>query len=125
MAAFDVNPVVAVLAHLVRAEPTAVAGAVRVVGHHALGEEALEGLGHPEAPDVLQRPCPETRVEQVKDRVLDAANILADGKPRFCLRAVERPGLWLAGKANEVPGRIDERVERIRLAPRRAATAWT
>src|SRR3954464_2860285 len=53
--------------------------------------------------------------------MLDTADILADRKPALGLGAVERPILGLAGEADEVPGGIDERVERVGLASTAAA----
>ncbi len=48
---------------------------------HALGEEAGEGLGDRDAADAPQRAGEEARIEQVQDRMLDAADILVDGQP--------------------------------------------
>jgi hypothetical protein len=48
------------------------------VRDHALGEEAVERFGNVDPPQPLQRPGPEARVEQVQDRMLDAADILRD-----------------------------------------------
>ena len=63
---------------------------------------------------------PEARIEQVQDRVLDAADILIDRHPVVVLLAVERRRLEpRRGEAVEVPARIDEGVERVGLAPRR------
>ena len=72
---------------------------------------------------MLERARPETRVEQVQDRVLDPADILADGQPLLGDAAVERLLLGLAGEADEVPGRVREGVERVGLAPRIRAAA--
>ena len=65
---------------------------------------------------MLQRARPEPCVEQVQDRVLDAADILVDRQPLLRARPVERFRVRLAGEADEIPRRIDERVERIGLA---------
>src|SRR3546814_13267706 len=67
---------------------------------------------------MLGRARPEARVEQVQDRVLHPADILADGQPLFDGRLVERPVVGLAGEADEIPRRIDEGVERIGLTQR-------
>ena len=53
--------------------------------------------------------------------MLDPADILPDREPLLGLRSVERPILGLAGEADEIPAGIDERVERVGLAPRLAA----
>ena len=53
--------------------------------------------------------------------MLDPANILPDRKPRLGLGAVERRILGLAREADEIPARIDKRVEGVSLTPRLAA----
>ena len=55
--------------------------------------------------------------------MLDAADVLPNRKPLLRFVPIERPVLWLACEADEIPGRIDEGVERIGLAYRLAATA--
>src|SRR5574338_702678 len=101
MAALDMDPVVALLADLVGAEPAAIACLIGLVGHHALREQALERLGHVDLAETLQRAGPEAGVEQVEDRMLDAADILRDRKPCFGLGPVERLVCRLAGEADE------------------------
>ena len=87
---------------------------------HPLVEEPRERLGEPEQPAVGQRLREEARIHQVEDRVLDPADVLVDGEPVVDERAVERclvvPGI---GVAEEVPGRVHERVHRVGLALRR------
>ncbi len=83
----------------------------------------LNGSAMPIRPICSQRPGPEARVEQVQDRMLDPADILRDREPLLGLLTVERPVARLAGEANEIPGGIDEGVERVGLARRCAAAA--
>src|SRR3546814_9022821 len=71
--------------------------------------------------DTLKRARPEARVEQVEDRMFDAADILVDGQPARDHCGVERLVRRGAGEAEEIPARIDEGVERVGLAHRRAA----
>ena len=52
--------------------------------------------------------------------MLDPADILVDRQPAFGRRLVERPVRRLAGEADEIPGGIDEGVERVGLAHRTA-----
>ena len=66
---------------LVRHQPVAVCGAVGLVADHALGEQAGERLVEVEIAAALQRAREEARVEQMQDRVLDAADILVDRQP--------------------------------------------
>ena len=64
----------------------------------------------------------EARVDQVQNRVLDAADVVVDRAPVRDLRGSN--GAWSlsrVGVAVEVPRRIDERVHRVGLAAGRAA----
>ena len=103
-------------ADLVRAEPAAVACAVGLVGHHALREKTPERLRNIEAAEPLEGAGPEARIEQVQDRMLDAADILRDGQPCLRFGAIERLVRWLTCEADEIPAGIDEGVQRVGLA---------
>ena len=89
--------------------------------HHALREQAGERLLHLQLAAVGQRAGPEAGVEQVQDRVLDTADILIHRQPCGDFGGIERPVRRLAGKAQEIPAGIDECIERVGLALRRAA----
>ena len=89
--------------------------------HHALRKQAGKGLGDIDLADALERPRPEPRIQQVENGVLDTADILPHRQPAGDFRRVERRIHRLAGKAQEIPGGIDECVERVGLAPRRMA----
>ncbi len=80
---------------------------------------AAKGSVKPILPIRSKRPCPEARIEQVQDRMFDAANILRHRHPAFGLFAVERLVGGLAGKADEIPARIGKGIERVGFAPRR------
>ena len=103
----------------------AVLGLVGFVGHHALGEERGKRLPRVrrkrQMPRVAHRPHEKPRVEQVQNRVLDAADILIDRQP--VMRRVEVDGrLGLRRReANEIPRRVDERVHRVGFANGRFA----
>ncbi|MCY1221075.1 hypothetical protein D9M72_331190 [compost metagenome] len=84
---------------------------------HALGEETLERLVERDMTGRLHRAGEEARVEQVQDRVLDAADILIHRQPMVGDLGVGRIVFPRRGEAGEVPGRIDEGVHRVRLAP--------
>src|ERR1700761_8314803 len=90
--------------------------------YHALREQARKRLGDIELADSLQRARPEAGVEQVEDRMFDAADILADRQPALGDGAIERLVGRLAGETDEIPGRIDARIERVGLAHGRPAT---
>ena len=70
----------------------------------------------------LHRPREEARIEQMQDRMLDAADILVDRQP--ALRPVDIGkvgGLRLVpriGEAREIPRGVHERVHRVGIAPR-------
>jgi hypothetical protein len=104
-----------------RGEPHRLAAGVGprigLVRHHALREQAGEGLLHVQLADPGQRARPEAGVEQVQDRVLDPADILFHRHPLADLFGIERAVGRLAGEAQEVPRRIDEGIERVGLAP--------
>ena len=91
------------------------------MGDHALGEQAGERLATPDLAVVVQGPGDEAGVEQVQDRVLDAADILVDRQPVVGRGLVDRLGGVRVGEAGEVPGAVDEGVEGVGLALGRAA----
>src|SRR5690606_38788315 len=70
---------------------------IRLVNHHALGEQALEWLLHDiDMAGRLHRAGEEARVEKVQDRMLDAANILVNAQPAvLAIDIVERRRLRL------------------------------
>ena len=71
--------------------------------HHALREQAGEGLLHVDQADMGQCPGPEPGVEQVQDRVLDPADVLLDRQPLLDHFRIERLIRRLAGKTQEIP----------------------
>ena len=105
-----------------RLDPFAALGPVGLVHHHALREQAGERLVDADVAGLLHRAGEEARVEQMQNRVLDAADILIDRQPVVDHLAVgRRVVVPRIGEAREVPGRIDEGVHGVGLAPRRAA----
>ena len=86
--------------------------------HHPLVEKAHERLGVRDQARVVQHLHEKARVQQVQDRVLDAARVLIHGHPVVHQLRVERLRLVVrAGVAQEVPGRVDEGVHGVGLAP--------
>src|SRR4051812_15343536 len=68
----------------------------------------------------------ETAVEQMQDRMLDSADILIDGQPAIDLRTIRGGSLDpRIREAREIPRRVDERIHRVGLTPRRAIALWT
>ena len=85
-------------------------------------KSAAKGSWKDEVPEVRERLDEEARVEQVQDRVLDAADVLVDRHP--ARNGVAPPRLLVVGGvavAQEVPGGVDEGVHRVGLAARRPA----
>ena len=108
--------------HFRRRRPVAVLGAIGLVHHHALGEQAGERLVEADMAGFFHGAGEEAAIEQMQDRVLDAADILIDRHPRIDHRHVGRRGLDpRIGEALEIPRRVDERVHGVGLAPRRPA----
>ena len=95
-----------------------------VVDHLALVHELRERLGEPDHAQVVEHLGEEPRVEQVQDRVLDPARVLADRHPPVDVLAAERAVLVPRRAVPEqVPARVDERVHRVGVARGLAAAA--
>ena len=87
--------------------------------HHALGEERVERLDRfgGQVAGLVHRTGEEARVQQVQNRVFDAADVLIDVHPIVgILGHSGRRGAG-RGEAGVVPRRIDESIHRVRLAP--------
>ena len=98
---------------------------VGLVDDHALREEATEGLVEAQVAGDPHGAGEEARVEKVKDRVLDAADILVDRQPGVCDLRHRRRLRTGRGEAGEIPGRVDEGVHRVRLAASAGAAGGT
>src|SRR3546814_18523154 len=92
---------------------------------HALGEESGEGLIDVEIAAAPQRAGKEAGIEEVQHRMLDAADILVDRQPVIGGCPGKRLVALRRAEAGEIPGRLDEGVEGVRLAPRRLAPGRT
>ncbi len=105
--------------HLDRQQPGPALRFVRLVYHHALREQRGERLTQVLAAGMAgftHRPIEEARVEQMQDRVLDAADVLVDGHP-VVERGLVRRRLGIGSrKAREIPGAVDEGVHRVGFA---------
>ena len=108
--------------HLGRRDIAAVGLLIGLVHHHALGEHAGERLVHVDMAGGLHRAGEEAAVEQMQDRVLDAADILVDRHHPVDDgtrgRRLLVPGI---GEARKIPGRIHEGVHGVGFALRLAA----
>ena len=104
------------------------ATAVNVVEHHALGEQLGERLVHRDQPHVAHDLGPKTRIQQMKNGVLNATNVLvhtAAACGRVCVaHPIRRAfghhviGVVRVAIAHEIPRRIDKGVHRVGLASR-------
>src|SRR5579872_220992 len=103
-----------------------------VLGHlgaalddHALGKEPQHRLAVAHNADIAHELGPEARVNQVKNSVLYAADVLVNWKPVIHRTRIQRTIVKMrAGIAIKIPGRVDKGVHGISLAPRRAAAFW-
>src|SRR5690606_18142706 len=85
---------------------------------HALGEQTLERLLHVDMAGLSHGARKEARIEEMEDRMLDAADILIDGEPVIGRLRVGRIILPGRGEAYEIPAGINERIHGVRLAAR-------
>ena len=103
-------------------------GVFAVVGFandHALREQAFERFVHANQAFVAHQFGEETRVQEVQNRVFDAADVLIDRAPVF--RSFSRYHAFCElGRhvAEEIPARFHEGVHGVGFAFRRAAAAW-
>ena len=79
------------------------------------------GLVDAEVAGRHHRASEEARIEQVQDRVLDAADVLVDGQPAIGHGALGWRLRVRCGEAGEVPGRVDEGVHGVGFALGRLA----
>ena len=87
-----------------RRDPLAGHVAIGLMDDHALGEKAGERLVEIEMAALAHGSGEKTRIEQMQDRVLDAADILVDRQPVIGNRRIGRGRFigWI-GEADEVP----------------------
>ncbi len=89
-----------------------------VLVNHPLREEARDGLVEVDQAQVAHDLGPEAGVDEVQDRVLDAAHVEVDREPVAHGGGVDRAVVLLRREiAVEVPGRVHEGVHGVRLAP--------
>ena len=112
--------------HLRGRGPFAVLPAKGLVHHHALGEQSGERLFEPDVTGLFHGAGEEAAVEQMQDRVLDAADILIDRHPGVGDGRIGRCALDpRIGEAGEIPRRVRRSIHGVGLAPRRAAALRT
>ena len=97
-----------------------------VLDDHALREEGEKGLVHLQHPEIAQRLGVEARVEEVEHRVLDAADVLVHRHPVGGGGRLEHAAVvGRRAVAEEVPGRLHERVHGVGVPPRLAPALGT
>src|ERR1700746_1262610 len=84
--------------------------------NHSLCEKPRKRRIEIEIATFTQRPHVEARVEEVEDRMFDAADVLIDRHPVIDCLALERDGRARRAEAQEEPGRLEERIQSISLA---------
>ena len=88
-------------------------------------KSAAKGSAHAQIAAILHGAGEEARIEQVQDRVLDAADILVDGQPVIGRSSRSSGSLRMRrAEAGEIPGAVDESVAGVGFARGRAAAAW-
>ena len=100
---------------------------VNMIEHHALRQQLGERLVNCHQAQVTHDLGPKACVEQVQDRMLDAANVLVHAAAAGGFGLVPHPvvgagthhlsAVLRVAVAHEVPGRIDKGVHGVRLAP--------
>jgi hypothetical protein len=93
------------------------------VHDHALGEQPVERLVEMGVAGRFHGAGEKARIQEMQDRVLDAADILIDRHPVALGVAFGRRLCIRRGEAQEIPGRVHEGVHGVGLAPRRLAAA--
>ena len=87
--------------------------------HHALGEQSGERLVEADMAGRFHGAAEEAAIEQMQDRMLDAADILVDRHPGIDHGPIgRRVGDPRIGEAFEIPGRVDEGVHGVGFAAR-------
>ena len=94
---------------------------VAVIEQHSLRHQAQERLVESHEAHVAHHLGPEACVQEMQDRVFDAADVLVHRVPVLVARVDHRRRAGTC-VAHVVPRRIDERIHRIGLALRRLAT---
>ena len=100
--------------------------AIGLMHHHALREQPGKRLIDAGMSGLVHGASEEARIEQMQDRVLDAADVLVDGKPFIDDLAIGWRGLdpWI-GETGEIPRRVDKSIHCVGLAPRRSGARRT
>ena len=101
---------------LLGVKPLAVLVLIRFMADHALREEPGKRFRQLHMTGHAHRAGEEARIEQMQNRVLDAADILVDRQPVIDGGARHRLIGARAAEAREIPRGVDEGVERIGLA---------
>ena len=81
LAGLGVNRLAVPAAHFLGQHPFAVGVLVGLVRDHALGEQAAERLVDGDMAASVHGAREEARIEEMQNRMLDAADILVDGQP--------------------------------------------
>ena len=95
------------------------------IQQHALCEQAFEWFVNLHQTHVAHDFGPETGIQQMQYCVFHTADVLIDGEPVAHPLVHHGVALVGAGIADVVPRRIDERIHRVRLSPRRPSADRT
>src|SRR5690625_2872180 len=92
------------------------AAQIGVVQHHALREQAGEGLVEVDQAQIAHDARPEACIQQMQNRVFDAADVLVHGHPVIIALVDHSFVVVGAGVAHEVPRRIHEGIHGVGFA---------
>ena len=106
LARLGVNRLAVLAAHLLGQHPFSVDVLIGLVRDHALGEQAAERLVDGDVPGLVHGAGEEARIEEMQNRVLDAADILIDRQPVAGRIGVGRLARFRRAEAREVPRRV-------------------
>ncbi len=87
-----------------------------VFQHHALRQQLGEGLIVRDQPGIAHQLVEEARVEQVQDRMFDAADVLVYRQPVIGALVHHGGIAVVAGVTGEIPGGLEKGIQRIGLA---------
>ena len=117
-ARLKMTPALAVTLDLGREQPFAVPVTEGLVADHALCHQPGEWFVEIQIAGFAKGAGEEARIEKMQHRMLDAADILVDGHPVGGRLGAEAVLVMRVGKAQEVPGALEKRVEGILFADR-------
>ena len=102
--------------HFTGGQPTMRLAAIRLLGHHPLRQQTRKRFVHLDQAQVPHGLREETGIQQVQDCVLDTADVLVHRHPVVGFARIHGTRLFMRRTIpQKIPGRVYERVHRVRL----------